>query len=198
MMKTLLTCLSLLAALSANAQTIAITCGTVHTAAGPAINNGTVLIRDGRIVAVGTAVDIPADAVRVDATGRWVTPGLIVLGSQVGLVEIGSVPGTREGSYSGSDVSAAFSGPCAVSVPTVASFAISSPSVNTVDAVAVAPFHSTTCVSASVTTSAVAPHSVETVPTTVPAGTVAGCAMSCCSTSASRLRVTARRVSSSG
>ena len=90
------------------AQTIAITGGTVYTAAGEPIEHGTVLIRDGRIVAVGASVDVPAGAQRVDATGKWVTPGLIVVGSQLGLVEIGSVSGTREGSFSGDDVSASF------------------------------------------------------------------------------------------
>lgn len=57
--------------------TYAITGGTIHTlgAAGK-IENGTVLIKDGRIVAVGSTVDIPADAERIDAAGKIVTPGI--------------------------------------------------------------------------------------------------------------------------
>lgn len=97
-----------LGALPLAAQTVAITGGTVYTAAGEPIRNGTVLVRDGRIAAVGTNVTIPDGAQRIDATGKWVTPGLIVLGTQLGLVEIGSVAGTRDGSTSRSDVSAAF------------------------------------------------------------------------------------------
>ncbi|MEX0690605.1 MAG: amidohydrolase family protein [Gemmatimonadales bacterium] len=90
------------------AQVIAITGGTIHTAAGEPIRNGTIIILDGRITAVGTEVAIPAGARRIDATGKWITPGFFVLGTQIGLVEIGSVPGTRDGSFGGSDVSASF------------------------------------------------------------------------------------------
>ena len=51
---------------------------------GPPIENGTVLIRDGKIVAVGANVAIPADAQRIDATGKWVTPGLVNAATQLG------------------------------------------------------------------------------------------------------------------
>ena len=61
----------------APAQTIAITGGRVFPVSGPPIDNGTVLVRDGKIVAVGTNVSIPSDAARVDASGKWVTPGII-------------------------------------------------------------------------------------------------------------------------
>ena len=44
------------------AQTIAITGGKVYPVSGPPIENGTVLIRDGKIVAVGKNIAIPADA----------------------------------------------------------------------------------------------------------------------------------------
>lgn len=90
------------------AQTIAITGGKVYPISGPAIEHGTVLIRDGKITAVGANVPVPAGATRVDATGQLVTPGFINAAGQIGLVEIGSVAGTREGSLSGDDVSAAF------------------------------------------------------------------------------------------
>ena len=61
------------AASMAAAQTIAITGGTVYPVSGPKIERGTVLIRNGRIVAVGANVAVPADAQRIDATGKWVT-----------------------------------------------------------------------------------------------------------------------------
>ena len=77
-------------ALSASAQTIAITGGTVFPVTGPKIANGTVLIRDGTIVAVGANVAIPADAQRVDARGKWVTPGFINSATTLGLAEGGS------------------------------------------------------------------------------------------------------------
>src|SRR5687767_12358092 len=66
-------------------QTIAIEGGTVHPVSGPPIERGTVLLRDGRIVAVGTSVAVPPDAIRIDATGRWVTPGLIQTATTLGL-----------------------------------------------------------------------------------------------------------------
>lgn len=90
---------------SASAQTIAITGGTVHTVSGAVIDNGVVVMRDGRIEAVGTSddVSIPSGATRIDATGKIVTPGLFDAGTQTGLVEVGSVGDTRDASYSGGD-----------------------------------------------------------------------------------------------
>jgi imidazolonepropionase-like amidohydrolase len=90
------------------AQTIAITGGTVYSVAGPKLEHATVLIQNGRIAAVGTAVAIPAGATRIDATGKWVTPGLIDGSGEMGLVEIGAVGGTREAFYRGDSVAAAF------------------------------------------------------------------------------------------
>ena len=90
------------------AQTIAITGGTVYPASGPKIDNATVLIRDGRIAAVGANVAIPAGATRIDATGKWVTPGLIDGAGQMGLREISAVQGTNESTLHGTDVAAAF------------------------------------------------------------------------------------------
>ena len=80
------------------AQTIAITGGTVYPVSGPKIEQATVLIRDGKIAAVGTDVTIPADATRIDGTGKWVTPGFIDGAGQIGLVEINAVSGGREAS----------------------------------------------------------------------------------------------------
>ena len=74
---------------AASAQSVAIVGGTVYPANGPKIENGTVLIRDGKIVAVGANVVIPADARRIDARGKWVTPGLINSATSLGLSEAG-------------------------------------------------------------------------------------------------------------
>ena len=65
----------------AGAQTIAITGGRVLPVSGPAINGGTVIIRDGKIAAVGTELAIPPDAQRIDDTGKNVTHGLIDVGT---------------------------------------------------------------------------------------------------------------------
>jgi imidazolonepropionase-like amidohydrolase len=81
----------------ANAQTVAITNGTVATGDGSApIIGATVLMRDGRIVAVGPNVLVPADAERIDATGKWVTPGLIAGFSRLGLSEVEAVDPTND------------------------------------------------------------------------------------------------------
>ena len=90
------------------AQTIAITGGTVYPVSGPKIENATVLIRDGRITAVGANVAVPAGATRIDAAGKWVTPGFIDGAGQMGLREIGAVQNTNESALRGNDVAAAF------------------------------------------------------------------------------------------
>lgn len=92
----------------AEAQTIAITGGAVYPVSGPRIENATVLIRDGRIAAVGTNVQVPAGAQQIDARGKWVTPGLIDVATQIGLTEIGAVEGTNEGTFRGNEVAVAF------------------------------------------------------------------------------------------
>jgi imidazolonepropionase-like amidohydrolase len=89
-------------------QTIAITGGTVYPVSGPKIDNATVLIRDGRIAAVGTNVTIPTGATRIDAAGKWVTPGLIDGAGNMGLREISAVQSTNEGTLRGNEVAAAF------------------------------------------------------------------------------------------
>jgi imidazolonepropionase-like amidohydrolase len=100
-------CATLLGAISTQAQTVAITGGTVYPISGPAIQNGTVLMRDGRIVAVGADVAIPANAQRVDASGKIVTPGFIDASTTLGLVEIGGEPSTRDVNAKGTDAIAA-------------------------------------------------------------------------------------------
>jgi len=64
---------------------------TIMTAAGQEIQGGSILFRDGRIVSVGTSVQAPSDAVVVDGTGKWVTPGVIDVHSHIGVY---AAPGT--------------------------------------------------------------------------------------------------------
>jgi imidazolonepropionase-like amidohydrolase len=59
-------------------RVIALRGATVMTVARGIIPNGTVLLRDGNIAAVGANVDVPAGAEVVDVCGRFVTPGLII------------------------------------------------------------------------------------------------------------------------
>jgi imidazolonepropionase-like amidohydrolase len=90
------------------AQTTAITGGKVVIGDGSApIEGGTVLIRNDRVVAAGANVTIPADARRIDATGKWVTPGIFAGFSRIGLVEVGAVTETNDMNAIGSPFSAA-------------------------------------------------------------------------------------------
>jgi imidazolonepropionase-like amidohydrolase len=58
---------------------------TIMTAAGPTIPNGAVLVRDGKIAAVGASVEAPADATAIDARGKVLTPGVIDTHSHIGV-----------------------------------------------------------------------------------------------------------------
>jgi len=101
--------LLVVAAVPARGQTVAITGGRVLPVSGAPIERGTVLIRDGRIVAVGADLAVPADVQRVDATGKVVTPGLVNAATALSIVDIGAVPATRNVSARGRDgIAAAF------------------------------------------------------------------------------------------
>ena len=67
---------------------------TVHTVSGADIPDGIVLLRGGKIAAVGKVVAIPADAARVDLRGQHLYPSMIDPNTTLGLVEINSVKGT--------------------------------------------------------------------------------------------------------
>ena len=61
----------------APSRLMAITNATIMTASSGTIPRGTIVIRDGRIAAVGANVAVPAGAEVIDAAGRWITPGII-------------------------------------------------------------------------------------------------------------------------
>ena len=90
------------------AETIAITGGRVVVGDGSApIEGGTVVIRDGKILAAGASVTIPAGARQIDATGKWVTPGVFAGFTRLGLAEVEAVNGTNDKSGGNSGFSAA-------------------------------------------------------------------------------------------
>src|SRR5688500_18528485 len=60
----------------------------IVTVSGADIENGTVVIRDGKIEAVGTTVNVPAGAQTIDGRGLSVYPGMIDAGTNMGLVEV--------------------------------------------------------------------------------------------------------------
>ncbi len=63
---------------------------TILTAAGPRLEGGSILLRDGRIERIGRDIDAPADAMVIDGTGKYVTPGIIDNHSHLGVY---SAPG---------------------------------------------------------------------------------------------------------
>jgi imidazolonepropionase-like amidohydrolase len=69
---------------------------TIHTLAGADIMNGTVVLQDGRITAVGASVAIPAGAEVINASGLHVYPGLFDASTSLGLTEIGAVDVTND------------------------------------------------------------------------------------------------------
>ena len=67
---------------------IAIRNARIVTVSGPDIENGTVVIRDGKIEAVGATVTVPVGARTIDGQGLSVYPGMIDAGTNMGLVEV--------------------------------------------------------------------------------------------------------------
>ena len=111
------------ASLSQNAKpaAYAIKGGKVFTLAGAPIENGTVVIRDGKIAAVGANIEIPAGAQVIDATGLEVYPGMFDAATQIGLGEISQVSATLDvtelGDYNPELVAATAVNPASAYIP---------------------------------------------------------------------------------
>ena len=75
-------------------KTYAIRGVKINTLAGPAIDKGNIVIRDGRIVAVGADAAIPPDAEVLDGAGLEAYPGMFDAVDQIGLEEVGAVAAT--------------------------------------------------------------------------------------------------------
>ncbi|MFA7262788.1 MAG: amidohydrolase [Caulobacter sp.] len=81
----------------AAAETVAIVNARIETAsAAGIIPSGTIVLKDGRIAAVGAGVTAPAGARVIDAQGGVVTPGLIAPSSNLTVSEVEAVPSTRD------------------------------------------------------------------------------------------------------
>jgi imidazolonepropionase-like amidohydrolase len=70
------------------AGTFAIMNARIVTVSGAVIENGTVLIQDGKIAAVGAGISVPGNAEKIDGKGLSVYPGMIDAGTNLGLAEI--------------------------------------------------------------------------------------------------------------
>ena len=84
-------------------EATAIVGGTVHVLEGPPLEGATVLIQDGRILDIGRDLPVPAGARSIDARGKHVWPGMVGLGTPVGIREIGAVSATLDVAEIGGD-----------------------------------------------------------------------------------------------
>jgi imidazolonepropionase-like amidohydrolase len=84
-------------ACSAAAQDIAVTGATLATGDGSGpVENGTVIIRGGAVVAAGRDVSVPAGMQVIDGTGKWVTPGIFMPLTDLGLWDVGAVASSND------------------------------------------------------------------------------------------------------
>ena len=79
---------------------------TVLIGNGQRLDGADVLMRDGKIVAVGNGLEPPADAIRVDAAGKWVTPGIIDIHSHLGVYASPGMSAHSDGNEATSPVTA--------------------------------------------------------------------------------------------
>jgi imidazolonepropionase-like amidohydrolase len=102
----------LIGLVAATASTRAETVAIVHarletmTESGP-IASGTLVMKDGNLIAVGASAHIPEGARTIDAQGAVVTPGLIAPSTNVMVDEVNLLPETRD-DWSGNQISAGF------------------------------------------------------------------------------------------
>src|SRR3546814_5339845 len=75
----------------------AIVGASILTGIGTRIENGTVLMAAGKIVAVGADVTVPTSARIIDGKGKWVTPGIIDSHSHLGVFPAPGVQGHADG-----------------------------------------------------------------------------------------------------
>lgn len=78
-------------------RTTVIRNATIMTAAGPTLRGASILLRDGKVAAVGSNLDVPSDAVVVDGTGKFVTPGIIDTHSHLGVYPAPGVDALSDG-----------------------------------------------------------------------------------------------------
>jgi imidazolonepropionase-like amidohydrolase len=105
----------------ASSSVYVITHAKIFTLAGSPIEDGTLVMRDGKIAAVGSSVEVPAGAQVIDAKGLQVYPGLFDAVTQMGLSEVGAVSATVDttetGSYNPDVVAATAVSPSSEHIP---------------------------------------------------------------------------------
>lgn len=99
--------LAALGAGAAPAETVAIQGATLFTGTGGPMQ-GTIIIRDGIVTALGPDVAIPAGSTLIDGAGKVVTPGLFVSASDIGIEEVSAVPQTNDSRAENPAISVAY------------------------------------------------------------------------------------------
>ena len=88
------------------AAPVLLTGATVLTGTGQRLDDADVLLRDGKVAAVGPALDAP-DATRIDASGKWITPGVIDVHSHLGVYPSPGASAHSDGNEATAPVTAA-------------------------------------------------------------------------------------------
>ena len=101
--------LALAMSATASAQSLAIVHAKAWTgASGGAVENATIVVRDGRIASIVSGGAAPADIEIIDAAGSIVTPGLFAGATQIGLVEVSSADDTADQAADSGKLGASF------------------------------------------------------------------------------------------
>jgi len=88
------------------ADDVMIANATVFDGLGGQIDNGSVLLQGGKIVAVGANIPVPAGVKIIDAKGKWVTPGIIDIHSHLGVYPSPGLEAHQDGNEASGPVTA--------------------------------------------------------------------------------------------
>ncbi len=82
-------------------QEVALISATIYPLSSPAIEDGVLVMKEGRIVSVGKNMPLSPETRRIDVSGQSIYPGLINLDGLLGLIEINAVRATGDDSETG-------------------------------------------------------------------------------------------------
>ena len=74
-----------------NKGTFVLTNAKIVTVTNGIVDNGTLVIQEGKITALGASIDLPSEAITIDCSGHSIYPGMIDGGTQLGMAEVNAV-----------------------------------------------------------------------------------------------------------